>query len=376
MDEMRVSLVHDWLVDFGGAENVVETLVETFRPGRIFTLFYDPKNFVSSPISKCDIITSFLDRGWVKKRYRKLLPLFPLAIESLKVGDCDIVISSSHCVAHGIRTRPGQLHICYCHTPIRYAWDMMEEYLWLSGLARGPGSWLARAALSYIRRWDRRTSARAQHYISNSNFIASRIKKCWGREAVTIYPPCDTEPLSEDVSRGEHYLFASRLVQYKRADLVVRAAKEIAAPVRIAGGGPQIDELKGMAPGNVTFLGHLSKNDLRREIASARALIFPALEDFGILPVEAQALGTPVIAYGKGGALETVVPPDGDDFANATGIFFDRQEPGSVAWAVRRFNEIEKNFRRKAMEANAARFSKERFVREMSQFVAAKRADR
>ncbi|HPA26589.1 MAG TPA: glycosyltransferase [Acidobacteriota bacterium] len=376
MDEMRVALVHDWLVDFGGAESVVEALVETFLPKDIHTLFYDPENFASSPISKCRIHTTFLDTKWARRRYRKLLPLFPFAVERLKITDCDVVISSSHCVAHGVKTNPGQLHICYCHTPIRYAWDMMDEYLALSGMASGPKSWLAKAALSYIRRWDRRVSSRARYYVSNSNFIASRIKNCWGKEAVTIYPPCGVEPLEEGTPKGGHFIFASRLVQYKRADLVVEAAGKIGAPVRIAGGGPQLAELQKTAPDNVTFLGHLPKDELRREIASARALIFPALEDFGILPVEAQALGTPVIAYGRGGALETVVPPAGEDYSSATGIFFDSQDADSVAGAVRKFERIEKNFRREAMTENAKRFSKERFVREISEFVASRREDR
>ncbi len=373
---MRVALVHDWLVDFGGAESVVEALVETFRPSDIHTLFYDPRNFASSPISKCNIHTTFLDINWVRKRYRKLLPLFPFAVERLNVRDCDVVISSSHCVAHGVRTGPEQLHICYCHTPIRYAWDMMDEYLTLSGMASGPKSWLAKAALSYIRRWDRRTSSRAQYYISNSMFIASRIRNYWGKDAVTIYPPCGVEPLEENIAKGDHFLFASRLVQYKRADLVVEAARKIGAPVRIAGGGPQLGELKSIAPENVTFLGHLQKDDLRREIASARALIFPALEDFGILPVEAQALGTPVIAYGRGGALETVVPPKGGDYSQATGIFFDSQDADSIAEAVGKFGGMEKNFRKDSMTGNARRFSKERFVREISEFVALKREKR
>lgn len=376
MDGMKVALVHDWLVDFGGAENVVEALVEAFRPEDIYTLFYDPANFASSPISKCAIHTTFLDRKWVKKRYRTFLPFFPFAVERLKVKDCDVVISSSHCVAHGVLTAPEQVHICYCHTPIRYAWDMMDEYLRLSGMASGPKSWLAKAALARIRRWDRRTSSRAQFYVSNSRFIASRIKNYWGKEAVTIYPPCDVDPPREAVPKGDHFLFASRLVQYKRADLVVEAARKIGAPVRIAGGGPQFGELKSIAPGNVTFLGHLSRADLAREIASARALIFPALEDFGILPVEAQGLGTPVIAYGKGGALETVIPPDGDDYSRATGIFFESQTPEAVAEAVGRFRGIEKNLRKEAMTENAKRFSKERFIREMSDFVASKRAER
>ena len=373
---MKVALVHDWLVDFGGAESVVEALVETFRPEDIFTLFYAPENFVSSPISKCRIHTTFLDKKWARRRYRKLLPLFPSAVERLKISECDVVISSSHCVAHGVRTTPEQLHICYCHTPIRYAWDMMDEYLALSGMASGPKSWLAKAALSYIRRWDRRVSSRARYYVSNSRFIASRIKNYWGKDAVTIYPPCGVEPLEEAVLKCDHFLFASRLVQYKRADLVVEAARKIGAPVRVAGGGPQLGELRKIAPDNVTFLGHLQKNDLRKEIASARALIFPALEDFGILPVEAQALGTPVIAYGRGGALETVVPPKGGDCSQATGIFFDSQDADSIAEAVRRFENVEKGFRKEAMTDNAKKFSKERFVREISDFVASKMENR
>jgi glycosyltransferase involved in cell wall biosynthesis len=373
MSDLKVSLVHDWLMDFGGAESVVESLVEVFKPDDIYTLFYDKANFSSSPISKCDIRTSFLDKDIFKKRYRKFLPLFPFAIEQFDIKNCDVILSSSHCVAHGIIPKMDQIHICYCHTPLRYAWDLTHDYLELSGLNKGVKSWLAKAGLHYPRMWDEGAAKRADHYIANSNFVAKRIKRFWGRDAETIYPPCDIQGLTRESKKGDHFLFASRLVHYKRADLVIEAAKEMKIPLRVAGGGPQLEELREKAPNWVTFLGHLSKDELRKEISSARALIFPALEDFGILPVEAQALGTPVIAYGKGGALETVVPPSGDDFSKATGLFFKDQDAGSIAAAVKQFAEVEANFRNDALTGNAKRFSKERFAEEIREFVEAKR---
>jgi glycosyltransferase involved in cell wall biosynthesis len=376
MNNPRVSIVHDWLMDFGGAEKVAESLVEAFGAKDIYTLFCDPGNFISSPISGCGIKTSFLNSPFFKKRYRKFLPLFPFAIEQFDIKECDVVISSSHCVAHGIIPKMDQLHICYCHTPLRYAWDLTYDYIELSGLSTGLKSLVAKAGLHYLRMWDEGASKRVDHYVSNSDFVGRRIKRFYGRDSVTIYPPCETGGLSCDVRKGDHFLFASRLVQYKRADLVIKAAKELNIPLRVAGDGPQFEELKELAPHNVTFLGHLSKDELKKEMASARALIFPPLEDFGILPVEAQALGTPVIAYGKGGALETVMAPSGDDFSRATGLFFDRQDVSSIADAVGKFMTVESKFNKDAMTANAKRFSKERFQKEIKEFVESKRQER
>lgn len=366
---LKINLVHDWLVDFGGAEKVLESLVEAFSPNKIYTLFYDRKKFADSPISQREIKVSFLDKNFVKKRYRNFLPFFPFAIEQFDVEESDVLISSSHCVAKGIMPKVGQLHICYCHTPLRYAWDQSYDYLKLFKLDKGVKSFFIKAVLHYLRIWDETSSKRVDFFISNSNFVRERIKKFYKRESVTIYPPCDVEPLEEEIKKGEHFVFASRLVHYKRADLVVEVFNELKIPLKVIGEGPQYKELREKSLKNIEFLGYLKKEDLRRELASARALIFPSVEDFGILPVESQSLGTPVIALKKGGSLETVVPPNGRIFENATGIFFDKQEKESLKKAVKEFLSVEGKFRKEALLANSQKFSKERFIKEISFFV-------
>ncbi|MCX7830287.1 MAG: glycosyltransferase [Acidobacteria bacterium] len=366
---MKINLVHDWLVDFGGAEKVLETLTEVFNPQKIYTLFYDEKNFKNSPISKREIITSFLDKGFVKKRYRNFLPFFPYAVEQFDIEESDILISSSHCVAKGAMPKVNQLHICYCHTPLRYAWDQSYDYLKLLKLDKGIKGLLVKWALHYMRVWDESSSKRVDYFISNSNFVGERIKKFYKRESVTIYPPCDVEPPKEEIKKDESFVFASRLVHYKRADLVVDVFNELKIPLKIIGDGPQYKELKETAESNIKFLGRLERDELRKEIASSRALVFPPVEDFGILPVESQSLLTPVIALKKGGSLETVVPPQEGDYSRATGIFFDQQEKESLIKAVKKFIEAENKFQKEALIKNSQRFSKERFVREISQFV-------
>ncbi len=366
---MKINLVHDWLVDFGGAEKVLEALVETFNCEKIYTLFYNRENFSESPISQREIVTSFLDRNFVKKRYRNFLAFFPFAIEQFCVDESDVLISSSHCVAKGIIPRAGQIHICYCHTPLRYAWDQSYDYLKLLKLTKGVKGTAVKIALHYLRIWDVASSQRVDYFISNSNFVGERIRKFYKRDSTTIYPPCDVEPLNEDLKKGEHFVFASRLVHYKRADLVIDVFNELKIPLKIIGDGPQYKELKEMASSNVTFLGYLNKNNLKKEIASSRALIFPPVEDFGILPVESQSLFTPVIAVKKGGSLETVIPPDNGDFSDATGIFFEEQTKESLKKGIEEFLKCEMNFKKEALIRNARKFSKERFVKEIKTFV-------
>lgn len=366
---MKVNLVHDWLIDFGGAEKVLEALVEAFNPIKIYTLFYNNKNFSNSIISKKEIITSFLDKNFVKKRYRNFLPLFPFAIEQFDLEENDVLISSSHCVAKGIIPKSNQIHICYCHTPLRYAWDQSYDYLKFLNLEKGIKGFFVKIILHYLRIWDESSSKRVDYFISNSNFVGERIKKFYKRESVTIYPPCEVEPLKEEVKKDEFFVFASRLVHYKRADLIVEVFNELKIPLKVIGDGPHYKELKRKSSHNIEFLGHLKKEDLRRQIASARALIFPAIEDFGIISVEAQSLGTPVIALGKGGSLETVVPLEKDNFEKATGIFFEEQKKESLQKAIEIFLKEEKKFDKNVLLKNSERFSKERFIKEFSQYV-------
>jgi glycosyltransferase involved in cell wall biosynthesis len=366
---LKTLLVHDWLVDSGGAEKVLEALIEVLEPSKIFTLFYEPENFKNSIISKQTIETTFLNKNFFKKRYRNFLPFFPYAIENFDTEGFDLVFSSSHCVAKGIIPKVEQINICYCHTPVRYAWDQSFEYLKLSKLDKGKKSVLSKIVFNYLRIWDESSSKRVDHFISNSDFVGKRIDKYYKREARTIYPPCEVERLEEMPQKTEEFVFASRLVPYKRADIVIEAFNDLKLPLKIIGDGPLYKDLRKMKKDNIRFLGFLKKEDLRREIASSLALIFPPIEDFGILPVESQSLLTPVIALKKGGSLETVIPPDGENYENATGLFFENQDKESIKIAVEKFLKNRDKFKDESLLNNARRFSKERFKKEIKDFV-------
>lgn len=366
---MKTILIHDWLIEYGGAEKVLEGLVEAFNPVKIYTLFYKEENFKNSIISRCEIETSPLNNRIIRKNYRTLLPIYPLLIENFKIEECDVIISSSHCVAKGIIPSTSQSHFCYCHTPMRFIHDMTYEYLNLHKLDKGLKSLLVKTIFHYLRIWDISSSSRVDYFISNSNFVGRRIKKFYKRDSITIYPPCDVEPFYEEVEKDDYFVFASRLVPYKRADLVIKVFNELKLKLKIIGDGPQYKHLKEMAKENIEFLGFLEKREYKKELKKARALIFPPLEDFGILPVESQALGTPVIAFNKGGTKESVIPPKGDDFSNATGILFNEQSVDSLKGAILFFLENESKFQKSSLIKNANRFSKERFIREIRDFV-------
>ncbi len=366
---MKTLLVHDWLVDSGGAEKVLESLIEVLEPSRIFTLFYDPENFKNSIIFKQTIETTFLNKNFFKKRYRNFLPFFPYAIENLDTEGFDLVFSSSHCVAKGIIPKVEQLNICYCHTPVRYVWDQSFEYLKLSKLDKGIKGFLSKMVFNYLRIWDESSSKRVDHFISNSDFVGKRIEKYYKRESKTIYPPCDVEPLENMPQKTEEFVFASRLVPYKRPDIVIEVFNDLKIPLKVIGDGPLYKDLKKFKKDNIKFLGYLKKEDLRREIASSLALIFPPIEDFGILPVESQSLLTPVIALKRGGSLETVIEPEGENYDRATGIFFENQDKESIKIAVEKFLKNRDKFRSESLLSNARRFSKERFKKEIKEFV-------
>ena len=370
MTDFSLSFVQDWLVDFGGAERCLEALCPEYPNAPIHCMFYDPRQFHDSLISNHLIHTSFLDRPIFKKRYRTFLPLYPFAIEQLDVGRPDVVLSFSHSVAHGALVRSQSLHVCYCHTPVRYAWDLYHSYLELSGLTRGVRSWAARAILHYLRLWDAAAAGRVDTYIANSKFVARRIRRIYGKEAAVIHPPVEVERFGATASRGEHFLAVGRMVPYKRTDLAVVACTRLGLPLRVIGDGPESQRMKRLAGPTVEFMGRLPDARVAQEMASARALLFCGEEDFGITPVEAQAAGTPVIAYGSGGALETVLPPEGEDAAGATGLFFREPTAESLAEALKRFDSLSHRFRPEVAAANAARFSTERYVMEMKAFIA------
>jgi glycosyltransferase involved in cell wall biosynthesis len=360
----RVAIVHDWFVTYAGAEKVVEQMLAVFPDADIFSLVDFLPDDERAFLGGRPVTTTFLQRlPGARKRHRQLLPLMPIAIEQLDVSGYDIVLSSSHAVAKGVITGPDQLHICYCHTPCRYAWDLQHEYLGQSGMKRGFKSVIARMILHYFRIWDARTSASVDHFIGNSRYIVRRIAKVYRREAAVVHPPVaiDLFPVFRD--KEEYYVTASRMVPYKRMSLIAEAFAGM--PDRhlvIIGDGPDMEKVRAFEGPNVRVLGHVSLEQLRYHVQRARAFVFAAEEDFGIAPVEAQACGTPVIAYGAGGALDSVV--DG-----RTGVFFGAQDVAAVQDAVRRFEAWGERFDPDAISAHAASFSEAAFRRRLRAFV-------
>ena len=360
---LRVAIVHDFLYTYGGAERVVEQLLAVFPQADIFALFdflpAESRGFLGGR----PVTPSFLQKlPGARRRHRMFLPLMPLAVEQLDVSAYDVIVSSSYVAAKGVITRPDQLHVCYCHTPVRFAWDLQGQYLRQTGLAGGLLSFPAKVLLHYIRGWDVRSAHGVDVFLTNSDFVGRRIAKAYRRPATTVYPPVDTTAFAlNDGPREDFYLTASRLVPYKRIDLIVAAFNQM--PDRrllVVGEGPELNELRELAKPNVTILGHESGERLRTHMQLARAFVFAAEEDFGIAPVEAQACGTPVIAFGRGGATETVIP-------GVTGVYFDEQTPAALIAAVERFERME--FDPRAIRANAERFSPEHFRRHVTDHV-------
>ncbi|MBV5278604.1 MAG: glycosyltransferase family 4 protein [Campylobacteraceae bacterium] len=359
---MKIAIVHDWLTTYAGAEKVLEQLLKLYPKADIFTVvdFLPEKDRTFLDGHK--ITTSFIQGlPFAKTKYRNYLSLMPLAVEQLDLSSYDLVISDSHAVAKGVLTGPDQVHISYIHSPIRYAWDLQHQYLRESSLERGIKSWIAKYMLHKIRLWDNRTANGVDHFIANSGFIARRIWKVYRRESTVIYPPVDVEAFMLHEVKEDFYLTASRMVPYKKIDLIVEAFSMMPdKKLIVIGDGPDMQKIKAKAGTNVILMGYQSFEVLRDHMQRARAFVFAAEEDFGIAPVEAQACGTPVIAFGKGGAVETVV--DG-----VSGVFFENQSVESLCEAVERFEKL--NFVPKVIRENAMRFSVERFKKEMKEFV-------
>ena len=358
----KVAIVCEWLVTYAGSEKVLEQLIKCFPQADLFCVCdFLPdadRGFLQGKLPK----TTFVQRlPLARTKYRSYLPLMPLAIEQLDVSGYDLVISSSHAVAKGILTGPDQVHICYVHSPMRYAWDLQHQYLKESGLDRGVKGWLARAILHYMRLWDYRTANGVDYFIANSRFIARRIKKVYGREAEVIYPPVDVEGFEYCEDKENYYLTASRMVPYKKVKLIVEAFNEM--PERelvVIGEGPDFKKIQEIAGDNVQLLGYQPDDVLRKYMQHAKAFVFAAEEDFGITPVEAQACGTPVIAYGRGGALETV-RGYGQGTSDATGVFFDEQTVASIKESVEHFEQV--SISCEACRKNAERFGVEAFTK-------------
>ena len=357
--------MHDWIPVMGGAEKVLEEIHRAF-PGDIFTLMKNEDAIAGTYFSNCEIKTSFIHRlPFSKNKYRSYLPLFPLAVEQFNLTSYDLVISSSYAVAKGALTTSNQLHICYCHSPIRYAWDLYHQYLDEANLNKGLKGFIAKLVLHYIRMWDTSTVNRVDHFIANSAYIARRLKKIYNRDATVIYPPVDVDRFECRANKEDFYLTASRMVPYKRIDLIVEAFSEMPEKrLVVIGEGPDFKKIKAKAGKNVELLGFQPFGVLKDHMQRAKAFVFAAEEDFGITPVEAQACGTPVIAYGKGGALETVT--------TETGIFFYKQTRESLKNAVMAFEEKAGIFDSYTIRANAEKFSRQNFSNSIRTFVESK----
>jgi glycosyltransferase involved in cell wall biosynthesis len=366
---MRVAIVHDWLYTVGGAERVLEGMLRCLPGADLFCLFDFLPEADRARIGYTKSRTSFLQNmPFLRRHHRMFLPLMPLAIEQLDLRGYDVVVSSSYAVAKGVLTGPDQLHISYVHSPMRYAWDLQEDYLEESRMSRGVFNWLSRIILHGIRVWDVRTAHGVDCYIANSRYVARRIRKLYGAEATIINPPVRVPQAVPDAPKDEFFLSASRLVSYKNVRAVIEAFAHLPdQQLIVVGDGPEFATLRALAGPNVRMIGFVDDAELADLMQRARALVFAACEDFGIVPLEAQALGTPVIALGRGGARETVV----SDGPAPTGMFFDKATPEAIAWAVQRFLDSPPfRFTPAQCHAHARRFNEARFDREFSDFVA------
>lgn len=354
----RKALVHDWYYTRGGAEKVIQALNSIWAGFDHFALV----DFLSEEdrqevLNGAKVRTTFIQGlPFASKGHQRYLQLFPRAIESLDLSDYDLIISSSSSIAKGILTHQNQLHICYCHSPMRYAWDLHFQYLHDSGF-KGLKLWYAKYVLHKVRQWDLLNSNRTDYFIANSRYIKNRIQKVYRRDSRVVYPPIDTLRFDLEVNKKDYYFAASRLVPYKKMDLIVKAFNLMKdKKLIVAGTGPQLKQLREMAGQNIDLRGFVKDDELRSLMREAKAFVFAAEEDFGIVPVEAQACGTPVVAYGKGGALETVIEGE-------TGVFFDEQTDKSLVEAIDRFEMI--HFDPARIKRNADRFAVDRFSDEM-----------
>lgn len=370
---MKTAIVCDWLVTFGGSERFLSELIECFPQADLFAVMDFLPEEHRYLLKGKTVKTTFIQRlPFAKKIYRHYLPWMPLAIEQLDLSQYDLVISSSHAVAKGVITGPDQLHISYVHSPMRYAWDLQHQYLKGAGLDKGFKGYLAQRMLHKMRIWDLRTANGVDHFVANSHYIARRIWKAYRREAEVIYPPVDLSSFKPGNKKEDFYLAASRFVPYKKMDVIVSSfAKMPDKKLIVIGDGPEMAKVKKLARKNVEILGYQNTDVLVEYLQKARALIFAAEEDFGLIPLEAQACGTPVIAFGKGGALETV---RGLSQENPTGLFFHEQSVESICQTVQEFEANREKFTKENCVKNAANFSPEKFKKNFLEFVKAKQS--
>lgn len=353
----RVALVQEWMVTWGGSESVVASFARLFPDAPIHTLVHAPDLRVRETFAGRDVRPTWLSGlPGVERYYRYMLPAMPRVWQGVDLGDVDLVLSSSHAFCKGVKVPPGAVHVCYCHTPPRYLWDMAEGY-------RARGAWaLSGVMLTWLRNRDLLAAAGVHRFLANSRFVAARIRRIYGRESTVVYPPVDVEAFGEPEGEGDYFLAGGRMVGYKRMDLAIEAANLGRLPLVVFGDGPERARLQAMAGPTVSFVGTVSQQALVKLIRRARAYLFPGVEDFGILPVEAQAGGRPVVALAEGGALETVV--DG-----VTGVLFSEATAGALLEAVGRLASAD--IQPRACRENAARFGRARFEAEVLREVAA-----
>lgn len=358
---LRIAIVHDWLTVYAGAERVLEQMLLCYPQADVFSVVdFLPEQERAFLQGKKATTTFIQNLPFAKSKYRAYLPLMPLAIEQLDLSAYDVIISSSHAVAKGGLTGPDQLHICMCYSPIRYAWDLQHQYLQESGLNRGIKGWVAKYLLHKIRLWDLRTANGVDQFIAISHFVARRIQKVYRRKSVVIYPPVATDDFALRENKEGFYLTASRLVPYKKIELIVQAfAKMPSKRLIVIGAGPDFAKINKIASANVTMMGYQSHEVLVEHLQKAKAFIFAAEEDFGIAPLEAQACGTPVIAYGKGGALETIRGKESQ--TPRTGVFFDQQTVASLCETVDTFEKLSPAISPHDCRDQALKFAPEHF---------------
>jgi glycosyltransferase involved in cell wall biosynthesis len=365
--DARVVLVHDWLTGMRGGEKCLEVVCRRWPDAPLFTLLHRPGS-VAAVIESRPLHTSWLAAlPQVHRYYRYLLPLMPAAAAGWRLPPCDLVLSFSHCVAKAATAPPGVPHVCYCFTPMRYAWHLRQAYFGPEA-ARGLKARLVRRTLTWLRDWDRRTAARVSHFIAISRTVQERIAECYGRTSMVLYPPVDTDFYCPGPERREsYYLAVSAFAPYKRLDLAVTACNRLGRSLVVIGSGQSESRLRALAGPTVHFLGWQPDEVIRQHLRRCRALLFPGEEDFGIVPVEAQACGTPVIAYGRGGATETVVPPGGTQ--EPTGLWFTEQTTDGLIAALETFEAQARWFAPAAARRQAVTFNRHRFAEEMESYL-------
>jgi glycosyltransferase involved in cell wall biosynthesis len=370
LKELKTAIVHDWLAEYAGSERCTESFTKLWPDSDIFSLVDilddEQRNII---LKGKHPKTSFIQNlPFAKRNHRIYLPLFPYAIEQFDLSDYNMVISSSHAIAKGVLTRYDQLHICYCHTPIRYAWDLYFRYLEDAGLKTGLKAWYIKRTLHRMRLWDVIASRRPDYLIANSNHIAKRIKKVYGREAEVIYPPVDVDKFAIDSNKEDYYLTASRFVHYKRIDLIVESFNSMPdKKLLVVGGGPEEKKIKSIAKKNIEILPFQDQNSLKKLMQKAKAFVFAADEDFGIVVVEAMACGTPVIAWNGGGTKESVINGE-------TGILYKEQNVNSIIDAINEFEKSGNKFSPELIRKHSEKFSRKNFEDKIRDYVADKTA--